>query len=232
MSPRAEHATGGSAQTGEAISTAVLAAGARTWRTDEPALLRREQKAMAAVAPELVWSDQGAGSWAGLVPPWPFERNAPLGLDTLLAGRRLRVHVAYGHAFPMTAPSVWPIDPEPSIEQRTQHAWHVNGDGSLCLLEGATAWTGREAAAELIIKAAGWFIEYLLMSAGLITSMTSVGLAADLSVDAIITRAGSCSQQPDPANPGPADRDPGRAARAANLAAGAQGSLEGAGGTS
>ena len=199
---------------------------------DEPALLLREWQAMAAVAPELVWSDQGDGSWAGLLPPWPFERNAPPGLDTLLAGQQLRVQVVYGQAFPMTAPVVWPIDPEPSIEQRTQHAWHVNGDGSLCLLEGATAWTGREAAAELIIKAAGWFIEYLLMSAGLITSMTSVGLAADLSMDAIITRAGSYESHPDPASAMPsADRGPGRAARAANLAGGAQGALDSAGGT-
>jgi hypothetical protein len=132
----------------------------------------------------------------------------------------------------MTAPSVWPVDPEPSIEQRTQHSWHVNGDGSLCLLEGAAAWTAREAAAELVVKAAGWFIEYLLMSAGVITRMTSAGLAADPSMDAIITRAGSCTSQPDPASAGSAaDRAPGRAARAANVAAAARESRDRAGRT-
>jgi hypothetical protein len=221
MFPKAEQPTDDSDQTREAINAAILADRERTWRVDEPALLRKEQMAMTAVAPELAWSDQGAGSWQGPVPRWPFERNPPPGLDTLLSGRRLHVHVAYGHAFPMTAPVVWPIDPEPSIEQRTDHAWHVNGDGSLCLLESASAWTGREAAAELVVKAAGWFIEYLLISAGLITQMTSVGLAADLSMDAVITRAGSCSPQ----------SDPSPAAGGANLVAGAQGPPDGEGGT-
>jgi hypothetical protein len=89
----------------------------------------------------------------------------------------------------MTPPAVWPLDPEPSIEHRTQHAWHVNGDGSLCLLETTFAWTGRDPAAELIVKAAGWFIEYLLMSAELITQMTSTGLSRDLSLDQVITHA-------------------------------------------
>jgi hypothetical protein len=111
-----------------------------------------------------------------------------------MAGRRLRVQLAYGHAFPMIPPAVWPLDPEPSIGQRTQHAWHVNGDGSLCLLETMAAWTGRDPAAELIIKAAGWFIEYLLMSAGLITRMTSSGLSSDVSIDEVITRASTAAR--------------------------------------
>jgi hypothetical protein len=178
----------------KAVTLASLAAKARTWWSDEPALLSTEQDAMARTAPDLVWSDQGSGSWTGLVPVWPFDRAAPAGLETFMAGQRLRVQLTYGHAFPMTPPAVWPLDPEPSIEHRTQHAWHVNGDGSLCLLETTAAWTGRDPAAELIVKAAGWLIEYLLMSAGLITQMTSTGLSRDVSLDEVITRAGTAIQ--------------------------------------
>ncbi len=207
----------------EAVTAAALASKARTWWMDEPALLRGEQDAMASVAPSLTWANRGAGSWAGLVPAWPFDRPAPPGLDTFLAGRRLRVQVSYGHAFPMTPPTVWPLDPEPSIEQRTQHAWHVNGDGSLCLLEAAAAWTGRDPAAELVIKAAGWFIEYLLMSADLITQMTRTGLGADLSMDAVITRASgsTCPRQAGIAS-GDSDVDNAQAANPATSTPGAQ----------
>jgi hypothetical protein len=190
------------------VKAAALAARARNWWTEEPALLCKEQEAMAAVAPDLTWAEDRAGSWAGLAPTWPFDRAAPSGLDAFLAGRRLRVQVSYGHAFPMTPPAVWPVDPEPSLEQRTQHAWHVNGDGSLCLLEDADAWTGREPTAELIVKAAGWFIEYLLMSAGLITRMTSTGLSADLSMDAVITRVAGSAGPPATAS---GDHDDGQA---------------------
>lgn len=207
MFPRAEQRTDDLVQGCEAVTLTDLASLARTWWTEEPALLRKEHDAMAVVAPDLTWTGKGAGSWEGPVPAWPFERPAPPGLDALLAGRRLRVLVAYGHAFPMTTPVVWAIYPEPSIEQRTEHAWHVNGDGSLCLLEAAAAWTGREAAAELVAKAAGWFIEYLLMCRGLIASMTNVGLAADPSVDAIISRAGSGGPDPPGAAPD-ADNQP------------------------
>jgi hypothetical protein len=181
----------GVAADGEAVTPELLAARARTWWSEEPALLRREREAMARTAPDLVWSGNGAGSWTGLVPAWPFDRSAPAGLEAFMTGRRLRVQLAYGHAFPMTPPAVWPLDPQPSIEQRTQHAWHVNGDGSLCLLEDMAAWTGRDPAAELIVKAAGWFIEYLLMSAGLITRMTSTGLNGDVSLDGVISGVGA-----------------------------------------
>lgn len=196
MSPRAEHGPDHTAQGNQAITLTGLAGRARTWWAEDPSLLRRERDAMSVIAPDLNWTADGAGWWAGLAPTWPFGRPAPPGLDALLAEHRLRVLVTYGHAFPMTAPAVWAVDPEPAIEQRTQHAWHVNGDGSLCLLEAAAAWTGREAAAELVVKASGWFIEYLLMRRGVVTSMTSDGLAADLSVDAVITRAGN--SKPDP----------------------------------
>ena len=216
-SPRGEHVAVNDISGKGPVTLDSLAAKARAWWSDEPALLHREQEAMTRTAPDLIWSDQGAGTWTGLVPAWPFDRAVPPGLDAFMAGRRLRAQVSYGHAFPMSPPSVWPLDPEPLIEQRTQHAWHVNGDGSLCLIETAAAWTGRDTAAELIVKAAGWFIEYLLMSVGLITRMTSIGLNSDTSLDELIIRAGR--------DPGLiAEPDVGDASETsvANLATGAQ----------
>lgn len=173
------------------ITTAALGERARTWWQQEPDLLRRETAAMAALAPDLRWQPLGAGSWEGPAPLWPFGRPAPEGLSALTGGRRLRVHVAYGHAFPMAPPSVWPLEPEPELIHRLDHSWHVNGDGSLCLLHSAAAWSGREPAAELVAKACGWFIEYLLFSRGLIEAMTSAGIGADASLDVLICDAGA-----------------------------------------
>lgn len=175
------------------ITSASLAARARTWWEQEPGLLERECAAMAALAPDLEWHPEGAGHWKGPVPPWPFDRAAPDGLDNLLAGRRLLVRVVYGHAFPVAPPSLWALDPEPELVHRLDHAWHVNGDGSLCLLRSPAAWSGREPAAELVAKAAGWFVEYLLFSGGQITTMTSTGIGADTSLDALISSAGANS---------------------------------------
>jgi hypothetical protein len=42
-----------------------------------------------------------------------------------------------------------------------------------------TSWTGIETAADLVVKAAGWFLEYLLMDAGLIEHMSENGIAND-----------------------------------------------------
>lgn len=177
------------------ITTGALGERARTWWQQEPGLLHRETAAMAALASDLRWEPLGAGSWEGLAPLWPFERPAPEGLGALTGGRRLRVHVAYGHGFPMAPPMVWPLDPEPELAHRLDHSWHVNGDGSLCLLHSAAAWSGREPAAELVAKASGWFIEYLLFSWGLIEAMTSTGISADTSLDAVV-RDAEASQVP------------------------------------
>ena len=40
----------------------------------------------------------------------------------------------------MVAPDLYPLDPDVPIERRTQHRWHVNGDGSLCLMQAADDW--------------------------------------------------------------------------------------------
>jgi len=174
---------------GEPITAAALTAAASSWWQAEPDLLCREQQAMATLAPELVWVSAGPGRWAGPAPIWPFERPAPPGLIGLLAGRRLELEVHYSHAFPIVAPKVWSINPQPTLEQRIQHAWHVNGDGSLCLLGNAAIWTGRDPAAELVVKAAGWFIEYLLLTDRRIEEMTNAGIATNPCLDGLLTEA-------------------------------------------
>lgn len=140
---------------------------------------------MAAVAPDLAW-DEPAGVWVGEAPEWPFLRPRPAALEEFLDGRRLRVRVEYSQAFPMVAPRVVPLDPEPDPMVRTQHDWHVNGDGSLCLLRRASDWDGAGTAAELVVKAAGWFLEYLLMEAGAIEAMTESGIVNDNSFDHLL----------------------------------------------
>jgi hypothetical protein len=138
---------------------------------------------MAGIAKDLNWSEGPAGGWRGLAPVWPFDRTPPDGFDAFLGGRRFKMAVEYSQAFPMVEPKIWPLDPEPDPLYRTQHDWHVNPDGSLCLLQAATSWTGVETAADLVVKAAGWFLEYLLMEAGVIERMTESGIVNDDSLD-------------------------------------------------
>jgi len=152
------------------------------WTAAEPSRFAAELQAMAAVAPGLAW-DERVGAWVGAAPEWPFPRPRPGGLDEFLDGRRLLARVEYSQAFPMVAPRVVPISPEPDPMVRTQHEWHVNGDGSLCLLQRASDWDGAGAAAELVVKASGWFLEYLLMEAGRIDRMSEAGIVNDDSRD-------------------------------------------------
>jgi hypothetical protein len=157
----------------------------QSWLDAEPDRLRQEREEMGRVAPEMEWlEDDPAGGWEGLAPVWPFERPAPRGLDELLGRLRLRLRVVYAQGYPMVEPKVFPLDPDPPRDRRILHSWHLNGDGSLCLLQNAADWTGRDTAADLVAKASGWFIEYLLMERGLIETMTESGIHSDDSLDA------------------------------------------------
>jgi hypothetical protein len=148
---------------------------------------------MATHCPDLVWADpliwptgrRGAG-WQGLAPAWAAERASPLGLDTLLAGRRLRLRVLYPEGFPMVPPDLYPLDPDVPIERRTEHRWHVSGDGALCLLQAVQDWQPNATAADLVCKAAGWFIEYLLVEGGHVDAMTERGVYCSTELDARI----------------------------------------------
>lgn len=145
------------------------------WRDAEPAALVREKAAMAERAPDMTWHDAGAGGWEGLAPAWPRDLSPPPGLDHLVDGRRLRLLVVYSQGFPMSPPSLWPLDPAPDIEMRARHDWHLNGNGSICLLFSAADWPGTGTAADLVEKASGWFAEYLARKAGLIETMSESG---------------------------------------------------------
>ena len=151
-----------------------------TWVEDNPSRMARELEAMPAAAPQLTWTGE---HWAGELPVWPFERPEPPALSDYLAGRRFAVEVRYYESFPMTAPRFIPIDPVPPIGVWTMNRWHVTGDGSLCLFQNFTDWDPFCTAADLVPKAAGWFLEYLLMSDGVVEEMTPVGIAADDSRD-------------------------------------------------
>lgn len=166
------------------------------WMDAEPRRLEEELNAMAAFAPNLQWIDSSqalpAGGWEGEIPKWPFERDKPNpGLDRLVPAP-LPVRVELKQSFPASPPKLWPlIDPPPDPVRRTQTDWHINGDGSLCLLQTAEMWTGRDPAADLVAKAAGWFIEYRLMEEELVEAMTINGISSDPSLDDLIRRFGA-----------------------------------------
>jgi hypothetical protein len=160
---------------------------ARSWWVDEPQRLAREKTAMSEVAPQLAWrDDEPSGGWAGSVPLWPFDRPEPAGVAALTGGQPLTVSIVYGHAFPMVVPIVYPVSVEPDVYHRTDQAWHVAGDGRLCLLQEASHWDPDATAADLVPKMSGWYIEYLLMVRKRIDRMTIEGLAASTDLDELL----------------------------------------------
>jgi hypothetical protein len=92
-------------------------------------------------------------------------------------------------SYPMVPPNLFPREPEPPVLLRTQHRWHLNGDGSLCLLRVPELWTGREPVTDLLLKAAGWRIEYELMKANLIDRMSENGIVTDPTYDHLVEEA-------------------------------------------
>jgi hypothetical protein len=169
-----------------------------SWVESEPGIVEREKAAMAQRAPEMVWRDnlvwmqrRLAYGWAGPAPSWAADRPKPLGVDGLLAGRHLELVVIYPEAFPSVPASLFPTDPDVPLDRRTLSRWHVNGDGSLCLMQAASDWQPTDTAAALVRKAAGWFIEYLLVDAGEIEQMTERGIFEDPSLDEVLAKYAS-----------------------------------------
>ena len=175
---------------------AAVASAALTWWQCEPRRLARDQAEVRDRFPELTWEADGAGGWRGYLPRWPFHRLEPDGLGDLLGDRGLLVQVRYGHAYPMVPPALYPEDPEPGIGERTEHRWHVNGDGSLCLLKSDAAWTGRDSVVDLLLKAAGWRVEYALMRAGRVEAMTERGIVSDDSLDHLMRQSPPVAEPP------------------------------------
>lgn len=160
-----------------------------TWWECEPKRLARDQREVTQWCSDLTWVPEGAGMWQGRLPLWPFDRAEPGGLRGLIGQEGMPVMVVYGHAYPMVPPAVYPLDPKPELTEFTQTRFHVMGDGRLCLLQDASSWTGRDSIIDLLLKAAGWRVEYALIKAGVIEAMTISGIVNDASQDHLIARA-------------------------------------------
>jgi hypothetical protein len=165
----------------------------RSWIDAEPGLVLREQEAMARHAPGMTWrddlewrGDRRAFGWTGKAPVWAADRPKPSGVDELLAGRQLELTVIYPEAFPSVPTALFPTEPDVPLDRRTLNRWHVNGDGSLCLMQAADDWQPSDSAADLVRKASGWFIEYLLVDAGGLERMTERGIFVDTTLDEIL----------------------------------------------
>jgi hypothetical protein len=158
----------------------------RTWWQDEPRRLAAERAAMARAAPDLVWSEAASG-WIGPVPLWPFDRSQPAGLVALVDGRPFRIHLVCGPAFPMVEPAAFPQGIEIPVEALGWTEWHLLPNGALCLSSSHSGWDPAARAADLVPKISGWYIEYNLKIRGLVHEMTGYGLAADPSLDPLLS---------------------------------------------
>lgn len=150
-----------------------------TWWEAEPGRLEQDVAEVSALFPDLEFVSEGAGLWRGRLPVWPFERGQPVGLALLTDGAGIDLEVHYRQAYPVVPPKVVPLDPNPGTLYRANHRWHLNGDGSLCLLRSEALWTPRESLVGLLLKAAGWRVEYELVNAGVIEAMSENGIVSD-----------------------------------------------------
>jgi hypothetical protein len=110
-------------------------------------------------------------------------------LSDLLQGRGLTVQLSYGAAYPIVSPYVLPMDPQPLFEELTQTRWHVLGNGALCLFQTQADWDPRSSVIDLLLKSAGWRIEYGLLKAGVRSDMTMAGIVRDDSLDGLLVEA-------------------------------------------
>jgi hypothetical protein len=159
------------------------------WFDAEPGLASREKQQVQSIFPELVWSDSDAGSWTGAIPSWPFERKSPGDVATLIEGNQFRIRVQYTHGFPAAPPSIIPLSSVPPSELRSFPNFPVLGDGSLCLLRDAQQWTTESNTTDLILKAAGWCLEYALLRHDKIKRMSESGIVVNDEFDDLILEA-------------------------------------------
>lgn len=174
------------------------------WTDCEAGRLARDQDEVRAFAPLLEYNsptdnDLPHGGWFGELPRWPFDRPQPEGLNELLGDDEFRVLVAYSAAHPMVPPTIYSLDPEPTVWEQTQSAWHVAPGGSLCLLQSDGGWQPEASVTELLAKASGWRIEYALMKAEVIDQMSVNGIVSDPTYDYLIKRAGEQAAATGPA---------------------------------
>lgn len=166
-----------------------------SWCDAEPARFQRDQAEIEALFQDLTFVPPGGsradlllqhGGWSGVLPIWPFERPQPSGVNGLVGGTGLEFVLEYPAAYPMIAPTIQPLSPEPEIGERTQATWHVLPAGGLCLLRSTGGWIPEASITELLLKAAGWRIEYALMKGGAIEKMSESGIVSDDSFDHLL----------------------------------------------
>jgi hypothetical protein len=161
------------------------------WFEDDPERLERDKVDVGAFAPELTFiepsNDAPNGGWVGELPLWPFERKVPSGLADHSPPNGLSVLVSYTEGYPMIAPDIWPIKPEPDVLERSQARWHVLPTGALCLLQTTGQWQPEASLTELLMKAAGWRLEYALVRGGRLQQMTESGIVSSDILDELFT---------------------------------------------
>lgn len=150
------------------------------WWEHDSARLNLDQRMVEAKFPGLSYRLEGPGYLEGPLPIWPFERLIPNGVDAISP---LQVGVIFGHAYPAAEPQIYPLSPEPALFERSFTQWHVLGTGALCLLQDADMWTLRAPLEELLLKAAGWRLEYELIRRGKIAEMTVAGIVSSDELD-------------------------------------------------
>lgn len=162
------------------------------WWQAEPGRLARDRSEVERAFPDLAFTDPGPagraeqGGWSGLLPRWPFDRPEPAGLSALVGPNGLQLRVDYVPAYPMVMPLLWPLNPKPQFIEHTQSTWHVLPIGALCLLQSQAAWDPATSLVDLLLKAAGWRIEYALMKTGAIETMTTNGIVTDDRLDHLL----------------------------------------------
>ncbi|TQK17946.1 hypothetical protein FBY40_0429 [Microbacterium sp. SLBN-154] len=165
------------------------------WFEDDPHRLLRDREEIGQFAPELRFVEPTTaapgGGWVGKLPLWPFDRTAPAGLESHYQDGGLELVVNYGPAYPMVPPDLWPTNPYPEIEERSQAVWHVLPSGALCLLQSVGQWHPEASITQMLMKAAGWRLEYALMKAGRLERMTESGIVSNAGLDALLVEAGA-----------------------------------------
>lgn len=162
------------------------------WFAQDAARLQRDKDEIGAFAPSLSFIAPGAeleeGGWAGTLPLWPFDREAPAGVDVLVP-QGLEVVIEYTSAYPMVPPNVHPVNPVPELCERSQSDWHVLPHGPLCLFQSVGQWRPEASLTEVLLKAAGWNLEYFLMKQKAISRMTESGIVSSPELDHFLTGA-------------------------------------------
>lgn len=158
------------------------------WWQAEPRRLARDQREVADVFPSLAFFPDGQAGWAGRLPVWPFARPAPQRLAELVP-EGVEVVLAYGAAYPIVSPWIFPRDPEPLPLELTQGRWHVLGNGALCLFQTQADWDPISSVVDLLRKAAGWRVEYALLKAGVREDMSLSGIVNDDGLDDLVPQA-------------------------------------------